>query len=90
MIRQKKMIAVAGMLMAGTLVGTLALLNKAAHAEAYTSPAKSPTGVVAPRDSYYPGTEELSPDEMRIISCGTGMPAARRGQAATLCRINGT
>jgi len=36
-----------------------------------------------PRDMYFPGTEKLASDEMRIISCGTGMPAARRGQAAT-------
>lgn len=37
----------------------------------------------AKRDMYYPGTEELGADEMRLTSCGTGMPAARRGQAAT-------
>lgn len=36
-----------------------------------------------PRDTYYPGTEALGSDEMRIVSCGTGMPAARRSQAAT-------
>jgi ribonuclease Z len=36
-----------------------------------------------PRDMYFPGTEKLASGEMRIISCGTGMPAARRGQAAT-------
>ncbi len=35
------------------------------------------------RAMYYPGTEELGADEMRVISCGNGMPAARRGQAAT-------
>ena len=29
------------------------------------------------------GTEELPADEMRITACGTGMPAARHGQAAT-------
>ena len=32
---------------------------------------------------YYPGTEELKPDEIRLTACGTGLPAARRGQAAT-------
>jgi ribonuclease Z len=31
---------------------------------------------------YYPGTEDLSPDEIRIISCGTGMPIMRPAQAA--------
>ena len=42
----------------------------------------SPTGVVSPRDVYYPGTEALEPDEMRVIACGTGMPNARPKQAA--------
>jgi ribonuclease Z len=31
---------------------------------------------------YYPGSEPLAPDEMRIIACGTGMPNARPKQAA--------
>ncbi len=35
------------------------------------------------RDAYFPGTEDLGPDEMRIIACGTGMPTARPKQAAT-------
>ena len=39
--------------------------------------------VVEERDVYYPGTEELSPDEMRIVALGTGMPNARPKQAAT-------
>jgi ribonuclease Z len=34
------------------------------------------------RDVYYPGTEELAPDEMRVVACGTGMPNARPKQAA--------
>ena len=33
-------------------------------------------------DIYYPGTEELAPDEMRIVACGTGMPSPRPKQAA--------
>lgn len=40
------------------------------------------TGTVADREVYYPGTEELAPDEMRVIACGTGMPNARPKQAA--------
>ena len=31
---------------------------------------------------YYPGTEELKADEMRVIACGTGMPQPRLKQAA--------
>jgi hypothetical protein len=27
------------------------------------------------RDHYYPGTEELAADEMRVLALGTGMPA---------------
>jgi len=44
---------------------------------------KSATGVAPDRYVYYPGTEELAKDEIRLISCGTGLPAARRDQAAT-------
>jgi ribonuclease Z len=45
-------------------------------------PTFSPTGTLEERDVYYPGTEALSPDEMRVIACGTGMPNARPKQAA--------
>lgn len=44
---------------------------------------KSPTGVAPDRYVYYPGTEKLDKNEIRVIACGTGLPAARRGQAAT-------
>ena len=44
---------------------------------------KTPTGTVLDRDVYYPGTEELGHDEMRVIACGTGMPNARPKQAAS-------
>ncbi|RLA01108.1 MAG: hypothetical protein DRQ45_06445 [Gammaproteobacteria bacterium] len=43
----------------------------------------SPTGTAPDRYVYYPGTEELAKDEIRLFACGTGMPAARRDQAAT-------
>ena len=42
----------------------------------------SPTKALPDRDTYFPGTEDLSPDEMRITACGTGMPSARPKQAA--------
>ena len=35
-----------------------------------------------PRDAYFPNSEDLGPDEMRVIACGTGMPTARPSQAA--------
>ena len=43
---------------------------------------RSPTGAVPDLDVYYPGTEELKPDEMRIVALGTGMPSPRPKQAA--------
>jgi ribonuclease Z len=42
-----------------------------------------PKGTAPDRYVYYPGTEELKKDEIRLFACGTGMPAARRDQAAT-------
>jgi ribonuclease Z len=42
----------------------------------------TPTGIVHDRDVYYPGTEALDPDEMRIVALGTGMPSVRPKQAA--------
>jgi len=52
-------------------------------AEAAGGQVKSPTGVATDRYLYYPGTEALDKDEMRVSACGTGMPAARHRQAAT-------
>jgi ribonuclease Z len=37
---------------------------------------------VTVRDVYFPGTEVLGTEEMRVIALGTGMPAASKGQAA--------
>ena len=34
----------------------------------------SRTGAVQNRTVYYPGTEDLAPDEMRVVCCGSGMP----------------
>ena len=42
-----------------------------------------PRGIAPDRYVYYPGTEALDKDEIRIVACGTGMPSARHGQAAT-------
>jgi ribonuclease Z len=43
----------------------------------------SRTGAVKDNDLfYYPGTEELDPDEMRVTVCGSGMPIPRMSQAA--------
>jgi ribonuclease Z len=42
----------------------------------------SPTKPYPKHNVYYPGTEELKPDEMRVIALGTGMPMPRLKQAA--------
>jgi ribonuclease Z len=42
----------------------------------------SPTKPSPEHGVYYPGTEELAPDEMRVIACGSGMPMPRLKQAA--------
>jgi len=42
----------------------------------------SPVKALKERDAYFPGTENLSSDEMRVTACGTGMPNARPKQAA--------
>jgi len=44
--------------------------------------AASPVEALEERDIYSPGTEDLGPDEMRIVALGTGMPSARPKQAA--------
>ena len=75
----------AGMLTAGYLWGYLersteheiGLLNEA---EAAGGVVQSPTDIAPDRYVYYPGTEELAEDEIRVIACGTGMPAARRAK----------
>jgi ribonuclease Z len=48
---------------------------------AETSSAPSPVKARA-RDYYTPNSEDIQPDEMRVIACGTGMPTTRAAQAA--------
>ena len=43
---------------------------------------RSPAKAASTLDVYYPGTEKLAPDEMRVVACGTGMPSPRPKQAA--------
>ena len=58
----------------GIVIGTA--LDRPAEAGA------SPVAAIPDREVYYPGTEDLAPDEMRVVACGTGMPNARPKQAA--------
>lgn len=38
-------------------------------------------------DVYYPGTEALNPDQMRVIACGSGVPMPRLKQATACIMI---
>ena len=62
--------------------GVLKEVN-AAQAQAASGPMEwSPTQPFPVRTVYFPGTEALEPDEMRVIACGSGMPTPRLKQAA--------
>ena len=61
----------------------LALTVLVNDAQAAGGKVTSPTGTAPDRYVYYPGTEALAQDEIRLFACGTGLPAARRDQAAT-------
>jgi len=52
--------------------------SNAAESPSAISPVKARS-----RDFYAPNSEDLGPDEMRLIACGTGMPTARPKQAAS-------
>jgi hypothetical protein len=57
-------------------------LGFAEAAFAAESPPKVSPVKARPRDTYYPNSEDLAEDEMRVIACGTGMPTTRAAQAA--------
>ena len=64
--------------------GVIGLAQAAlAQAQGQEKPNITPTQELRDPNVYFPGTEALDPDEMRLISCGTGMPTARESQAAT-------
>ena len=61
-------------------VNAAAVQDTSAAAE--PEPSVSPVKASASRETYYPNTEDLGPDEMRVVACGTGMPTTRAFQAA--------
>jgi ribonuclease Z len=83
MTKRKLAIMCAALLVAGAAVGYYLGTSKTdkvlqvATAEAAGGRVTSPTGTAPDRYVYYPGTEELKPDEIRLIACGTGLPAAK-------------
>jgi ribonuclease Z len=62
--------------------GAAAQASPAGEADSGATGKYSPVKARA-RDFYAPNTEDLGPDEMRLIACGTGMPTARPKQAAS-------
>ena len=72
----KQQFAIGILVGVGAAVGLLVLLGAGGKVTSPTAPAPD-------RYVYYPGTEAIAKDEIRLIACGTGMPSARHSQAAT-------
>jgi hypothetical protein len=70
-------VAIVVVLSVGYLIGRSSAADGLADAQEI-----SPTEA-RDRDFYAPNSEDLAPDEMRLIACGTGMPTARPKQAAS-------
>jgi ribonuclease Z len=66
----------------GLYSGEDTLLSAASATSNQTAGGPSPVKALEDRDVYYPGTEELGPNEMRVVALGTGMPSIRPKQAA--------
>ena len=75
-----------GLVTIGVVAAGLLLDVKISLRDVWAQPATpvewSRTGPFPQHDVYYPGTETLAPDEMRVVACGTGMPTPRLKQAA--------
>ena len=82
-LRKKTLRISAALAVAGAVLGALTgpALNSA-EAAGKELVEWSSTGPFPVHDVYYPGTEALDPDEMRVVACGTGMPTPRLKQAA--------
>ena len=83
--KQLKWVAISGFVLGvavGMYLATAELATTHAQGAQGSQPQFSPVKALSAREAYYPGTEDLAPDEMRITACGTGMPNARPKQAA--------
>jgi ribonuclease Z len=82
----KNIVFLGTVLAVGIAIGAFLSQNESTivpTAKAAGGEVESPVGIAPDRYVYYPGTEELDKNEIRLIAAGTGMPGARRGQAAT-------
>jgi ribonuclease Z len=80
-MKQRALVAyIAGI---ATVVAAVAVMIFSGDAQVAQAKAnRTPTGAMPELDVYYPGAEELAPDEMRVVALGTGMPSPRPKQAA--------
>ncbi|MEK6194548.1 MAG: hypothetical protein N2F24_10035, partial [Deltaproteobacteria bacterium] len=91
MTKRKNLIIIVAALILAVGIGTgfyasdkgLSDVSLVSTGEAAGGKVTYPVGTAPDRYIYLPGTEELGKDEIRLIALGTGMPAARRSQAAT-------
>ena len=60
----------------------IAQVHAARGSSTATGAGWSPTKPYPVQEVYYPGTEELRAEEMRVLACGSGMPMPRLKQAA--------
>ena len=84
-MQQRAILLVGAGALLGAFLAQFGSLVPESVAEAASSnvQAERPSPVEArERDVYYPNSEDLAPDEMRVIACGTGMPTTRAAQAA--------
>ena len=84
-MRVKTFMATTFVLLAAIALYQLGRFAERADLEFFPRRAHAQEASAAPaaRGHYYPGTEALRPDEMRVIACGTGMPTPRPSQAAS-------
>ena len=64
------------------IVALLALALASTTAWSQSGQVPGPNAIAPDRYVYYPGTEVLAKDEVRVIACGTGMPDQRIAQAS--------
>ena len=64
------------------VLATLAIMTVSGAAWSAGGVVTGPNVEAPDRYVYYPGTETLAEDEIRIIACGTGMPDQRQAQAS--------
>ncbi len=81
MNKSKLMFIGIGMILGVSLLSIMAFVS--GITEKSENPLVEESEKIDMRDVYYPNSEELADDEMRVIALGTGMPSARLSEAAS-------